>query len=414
MFAYTTIDPSTATVEEIKAEIERMKQLSNEWKNEEQAIKLTINSIYGALGNKWLVCFNPEVAETITLQGQNLIKYAEERLNQYFNEFWHKDTELHAKLGIDYEVRQVKRPVNIYSDTDSCYVSFEEVVESCNWTGDPKQLILGINEHRLASYLNKCFDKYAEKWNTKNHMDFELENISESGIWLAKKKYLINEVWESGITMESLSHIIFKGVELAQSSTPAFAREKLKELVKYVFTKKKSLNKNEMVTILRKIKEEFKMADPEKISMGRSINDYGKYILNDTTAFETGKQTPIHVRASGYYNFTLNQQSKYKSKYQLIRAGDKVKFYYAKTKHKNAEENVFAYIPGMYPYEFAPAIDYDEQFSKTILDPINRIMVAMGHTEIPVGLQRLTDVTDLKKSEDDKSEDNLNDYDPFA
>lgn len=412
MFKYTNIDPSTATVEEIRAEIDRMKQLSNEWKNEEQAIKLTINSIYGALGNKWLVCFNPEVAETITLQGQNLIKYAEDRLNEYFYKYWHNDKELHDLLGITGDVKHVKRPVNIYSDTDSCYVSFEEVVESCNYPGNPKDLILQINDLRLAKYLNTCFDLYAKKWNTKNHMDFELENISEAGLWLAKKKYLLNEIWGSGITVESLSQIIYKGVELAQSSTPAFAREKLKELVKYIFTEKKKLNKNALITILRKIKDEFKMADPEKISMGRSINDYNKYIINDTTAFETGKQTPIHVRASGYYNYTLNREPKHKGKYQLIRAGDKVKFYYAKTKSVNSEENVFAYLPGNYPYEFAPPIDYDLQFCKTILDPINRIMVAMGHHEIPVGLQRMTNVFESAKSED--TVEDLNDYDPFA
>ena len=40
--------------------------------------------------------------------------------------------------------------------------------------------------------------------------------------------------------------------------------------------------------------------------------------------------------------------------------------------------DVFAYQPGDYPYEFAPKIDYDRQFEKTILDPINRVVTAMG------------------------------------
>lgn len=407
---YTDIDIETATVDDIKSEIERLRNISNDCKNEEQAIKLVINSCYGSLANKWLICFNAEVAETITLQGQHLIKYAEDRLNSYFNDFWHNDTELHKKMGITCEVKPIKRPTVIYMDTDSCYVAFEEVLESCGWTGDEKDFILQVNEHRLTNYLNTCFDKYAQRWNTDNHMDFELENISETGIWLAKKKYILDEVWGSGISTASLSSIIFKGVELAQSSTPAFAREKLKELVKYIFTKKKKLSKNDLITLLRTIKDEFKMADPEKISMGRSINDYGKYILNDTTAFEMGKQTPIHVRASGYYNFVLNQDSKYKAKYQMIRAGDKVKFYYAKAKNKNAEENVFAYLAGSYPYEFAPAIDYDEQFSKTILDPINRIVVSMGNSPILAGLQRLTNVHDVDLTVDD----DLEDFDPFA
>ena len=36
----------------------------------------------------------------ITLQGQNAILYSENILNKYFNDFWHKDTEIHDKLGI--------------------------------------------------------------------------------------------------------------------------------------------------------------------------------------------------------------------------------------------------------------------------------------------------------------------------
>lgn len=387
-FQYATIDPETAKPEEIKAEIERLKKMSNEWKNEEQAIKILINSMYGALGNKWLVCFNPDVAETVTLQGQNLIKYAEKVINHYFHIVWHKDTELHNHLGIECEVAQVKKPVTIYGDTDSNYVCWDEVLESCNWTGDPTDFILKVNEFRLAEFLKGAFDRFSAKLNTVNYQDFELENISQSGIWLAKKKYLLNVVWESGINIEPLSQIIFKGVELAQSSTPAFAREKLKELVKFIFTNKKGIKLSDVITLLRRYKEEFMIADPEKISMGRSISDYNKYVLNDSTAFEVAKGCPIHVRASGYYNFLLNQNPKLKQKYEVIKAGDKIKFFHAKTKGwtnssvKSNEEDVFAYLPGSFPVEFAPMIDYNQQFTKTIIDPINRVTSAMGMPDI--------------------------------
>lgn len=386
MFKYATIDPAKSTPEEIRSEIERLEMLSNEFKNEEQAIKLALNSIYGALGNQWLVCFNPDVAETITLQGQNIIKHAESSLNKYFNEFWHKDTELHAKLGLTEEVKEVKAPIVIYMDTDSCFISFEEIIKSCNWKDSPKKLILDINKYRLSEYLNTVFDKYATKWNTKNYMDFELENISESAIWLAKKKYMTNVVWESGIDIESKSQIIYKGVELAQKGTPPFAREKLKELVKYILDKKRNLKTAEITKILRDVKAEFKLADPEKISMGKSVNDYAGYIRNDSTKFEVEKGCPIQIRAAGYHNFIINTSAKYKGKYQLIRGGDKIKFYHVKV-NSEREEDIFGYIPGMYPYEVAPPIDYDLQFAKTIIDPINRIMTAMKLSKIPSGLQ---------------------------
>jgi DNA polymerase elongation subunit (family B) len=113
------------TAEEIKEmedKIEKLTSLKNELKNEEQAVKLTMNSIYGAIGNNWFVCFNPDVAEAVTLQGQDLIKYSEKIVFRYFSEFWHKDTELHEKLGLT-SVRKITKPMTIYGDTDSCYFS---------------------------------------------------------------------------------------------------------------------------------------------------------------------------------------------------------------------------------------------------------------------------------------------------
>ena len=57
-----------------------LKSLADFYSNEsakftayEQAVKLTLNSIYGAFGNKWFHFFNIDIAESITLQGQNAI-----------------------------------------------------------------------------------------------------------------------------------------------------------------------------------------------------------------------------------------------------------------------------------------------------------------------------------------------------
>jgi hypothetical protein len=266
-----------------------------------------------------------------------------------------------------------------------------------------------VNKHRLGGYLNKCFEKYAEKWNTENYQDFELENINAGGIWLAKKKYLLNTVWQDGIDIDTLTQLTFKGVELAQSSTPALARKHLKDLVKYIFAKGKDLNRNEFVGMLRTIKDEYKLADPDKIAKGQSINDYEKYVLNDTTAIEVAPKTPMAIRAAANHNFLINQDKRWKNKYQMLRSGDKVKFYKVKVKFNSAEEDVFAYAPNSYPYEFAPQIDIDAQFEDTVLDPINRVVVAMGQPPILPGLQHVTMLGDGMN--DDETD---NDFDPFA
>lgn len=370
-------------IKEIEEKIEKLTALKNEYKNEEQAVKLTMNSIYGALGNQWFVCFNSDVAEAVTLQGQDLIKYSEKILHKYFHEHWHLDTELHEKLGVT-NVKRVTNPLVVYGDTDSNYVTFQEVVSSCAFEGDPKEFIININKYRLNDYLMKCFGIYAKKWNTDNYQDFELESLAYNGIFLGKKKYVTDLAFDSGLHIESLTHLKITGVEMIKGGTPPFVREKLIYLTKLIFSKGKSFDIRAFVAELKAIKKEFKLQEPKNISASLNINGYEKYILNDTTALEVASKCPIHLRASGYHNYILNN-SKYKSKYSLIRSTDKINYYFVKV-NKITDNNVFAYPQGTFPYEYAPPIDYDEQYTKTIIDPINRFIEAMGYNKISPNL----------------------------
>jgi DNA polymerase elongation subunit (family B) len=378
------IDYKDLSVEEIKAEISRLEQMSADCKNEEQGIKLTLNSIYGALGNQYFACFNQEVAESVTLQGQDLIKFAEKIINKYFHEHWHLDKELHEKIGVK-NVRQITNEMVIYVDTDSNYVNFGNVVNTCEYEGDPLDLILAINEHRLNQYLKNCFDIYAKKWNTKNYQDFELETVSWNAVWLGKKKYTVNLAYEApGKNYTNLERIKHTGIELVQSGTPPFAREKLTLLLKHIFKTGRQFDIRTFVKMLREIKSEFKVQKPEAISIGVGVNNIEKFILNDTKAFEVGKGCPMHVRAAGYHNYILNN-SKYKAKYSLIRSTEKIKYYFVAVSSEQ-ENNVFGYLSGAYPYEYAPPIDFDAQFNRTILDPINRFIEVMGYQPLSPNL----------------------------
>lgn len=376
---WSNLDVEKATKQEIETEIERLKDLMNLYMNAEQAVKIFINSVYGATGSPWFVFFNTDVAEAVTLQGQDLIKYSEKIINRYFQEFWHKDKKLHEKLGLT-RVEKIDQPVVIYIDTDSNYVSFEEILLKCDWKGTPKDFILRIYREFLDDYLNKCFSIYAEKTGTDNIQNFELENICDSGIWLAKKKYVYNPIWKDpGIDIDSLSNITAKGVEIVQSSSSAYVRSTLKNLLKYILEKKRDFSISEFTVLLKKYKSEYKLKDIEEISMASAIGDYEKFVLQDKEKLILEKGCPIHVRAAAIHNFMINS-SKYKKKYQLIRSGEKVKYYMAK--NTRDEENVFAFIPGSFPVEMAPPIDHDAQFNKSIVQPINRFVEAMGFSTI--------------------------------
>jgi hypothetical protein len=344
----------------------------NKYYNQEQSVKRILNSIYGAFGNEYFYFFNINIAESITLQGQNAILYTEKLINLYFTDFWHKDKELHSKLGIEVK-SQVTKPVVIYIDTDSCYLSFEEALLKSTWQGTEKDFILKIYEYRLNDYIKKILQKYADGYKTENFLDFELESIAKNAIWLAKKKYIQNIVWaDPGNHYDPLTKIKTKGFEIIQSSTPLFARKRLNDAIKLILGKD-DIELSEIVKFLKEAKREFKLANIEDICFNLKMNNYEKYIVSDVGTFEFALGCPMTVRAAGYHNFLLNS-SKYKNKYQLIGNAEKMKMY--ETTDKNC--NVFAFKAGSHPYEIAPPIDYEAQFEKCMIDPLNRVLSAIG------------------------------------
>lgn len=346
----------------------------------EQAVKVTLNSIYGAFGNKWFHFFDIDIAESITLQGQSAILYSEKILNRYFQDFWHKDTKAHAHFNIKVKDKLVK-PAVVYIDTDSCYVQFEEMYESIEWLGESMAIdkfIMQLYNFRLNEYIAKTMQKYANVMNTDNFLAFELEAIAYSGIWLAKKKYLQNIAWEDKLDVDdrykSLNKIKTIGFDTIQSSTPTLARKHLTESIKIILSNKPTSGMlTKLVEYLKKAKKEFKLADLDQIAFNKKTNNIEKYIIDDTNEFQIGSKCPPNVKAAGLYNFIMNQSPKYKNKYKMIGNGEKLKIYHC----KNSYSNVFAYLPGEHPYEIAPEIDYDIQFEKSIIDPLNRVLTAV-------------------------------------
>lgn len=373
------------TDDEAKLLVDHYKQLSAKYTAYEQAVKLTLNSIYGAFGNKWFHFFNLDIAESITKQGKNAILYSETILNKYVNDFWHKDAAVHEQFGIKVKGK-IEKPAVIYIDTDSCYVQFQDLYESIIWNDEDKKLkidefILAFYAFRLKDYIAKCMEKYAEKRNTDNFLIFELESLAYNGIWMSKKKYIQNIAWDDKLEVTdrhpSLKKVKTIGFDTIQSSTPKFAREKLVEALRILFNSEVQPTANELqelVEFMKQCKKEFKLADIGDISFNKRTNNIDKYIIDDQEELQIGLKCPANVKAAGYYNYILNNNKKYKNKYKHISNGEKLKIYNC----IGTISEVYAFMPNEYPYEIAPKVDYDTQFEKAMIDPLNRVLTAIG------------------------------------
>jgi DNA polymerase elongation subunit (family B) len=362
------------------------------------AIKLLINSIYGAFGNKWFYFFNTDIAQSITLQGQDLIKFTIKAVNFYFKERWHLDTELHDYLGISkYKIEKVNGDTAIYTDTDSIYVQFGSAMRSIKgmpYLSEEAQLkmCIKIDDFRLSGYFKKCFSKYSSFFNTKNRQNFELENLSIKGLWLKKKNYALKISYEPNSNFSLLrdaeiskEYEVFKGLEMIKSSYPIWARQHLEKLTKLILDKGYSLNiEEDILPKLKAIKKEIKLKHIEDLAFNFNCRVYTKYVKSEKN-LELLKGIPIYARAASYYNHLLIT-NKLLGKYSKIMEGNKIKYYHpSENKH---EFDIFAYAPGAFPDEIALPMDYDKQFFALIVEPINRQLKALGMNELNVFLNR--------------------------
>jgi DNA polymerase elongation subunit (family B) len=258
-----------------------------------------------------------------------------------------------------------------------------------NWSNET-DFIQGMDFFRYGGYFKKCLEEYAGSFGVENKEDFELERISESIINIAKKKYIQHILFEDGIPYERLNYIYPKGVELVRSSTPAFARDKIVGIVKYLFSHPDTFNIKDLLKLVKQLRKEFELADIDDISMQSSCSNYETKVLNDKTLplqFVSGAH--FAVKSAAHHNYLLHKNKDYQSKYEFIKSGAKIKYYVCKDK---SVTDMFAYIRGSYPIEFAPQIDFDEQFEKSILSPINSIIAPLGMPEITKRLSVVMDI----------------------
>lgn len=318
--------------------------------------------------------------------------------NKNCNGIWKFDSK-------DPEIDNIKKIVNSceYVIVDGCWVKdrdFSKFISEnnlenkikWNWTNE-QDFIQGIDHFRYGGYFKKCLEDYAKSFGVENKEDFELERISESMVNIAKKKYICHITYEDGIPYDRLSYIYPKGVELVRSSTPAFAREKIVSIVKYLFSHPDTFNIKDLLKLVKGLRKEFELANIDDICMQSSVSNYDIKVLNDKSLplqFVSGAH--FAVKSAAHYNYLLTKNSEYQQKYEFIKSGSKIKYYCCRDK---SITDMFAYIRGSYPIEFAPQIDYDLQFSKSILSPINSIIEPLG---MPTITERLSIIMDIFSS----------------
>lgn len=335
--------------------------------NMQMALKIQMNSAYGALSNEYFRWYDDVLAETITISGQMSTKWIENELNVYLNE----------KLGTE-DVDYV-----IAADTDSVYLNLAKYVEELwDGEGDPIDWMDRVCSEIFEPFIEEAYERLSVYVNAfENKMVMKREVIADKGFWIAKKRYALN-VWDSEGVRYTEPKVKLKGIEAVRSSTPEVCRDKILGAIRIVLNE----DNDALLKFIEEFRDSYDDLPFEVVAFPRGTHDIEKYMAygSDGRLYEDGfasyvKGTPIHVRASIVYNAML-QRFGLQNRYEEIRAGDKIKFCYM-TLPNPARENVMA-CPEVLPNEFEmhKYLDRDTQFEKTFLSPVINITDAVGWT----------------------------------
>jgi DNA polymerase elongation subunit (family B) len=319
--------------------------------------KEQLNAAYGALTNLWFRWFDLDNAEAITMTGQMCIRWMERAVNDYLN-----------------KILKTNKDRVIAIDTDSIYVTFDDLVKSVFPNGAPKEKIVDfldkVAKEKIQEVINNACTEIFEYLNAhKNALKMKRETIADRGLWTAAKNYMLNAYDIEGVRF-SEPEIKVTGIKAVMPSTPQIVREAMKETFKILMTG----TENELHEYIDGFRSKFVGKPFEAIAMPRGVNKIEKY---HDAASVYKPSTPIHVRASLVFN-KLIKDFNLISSYEPIYSGDKIKFGYLKVPNP-CRENVIA-ITSSLPKEFGldRFIDYDMQFQKTYLHPLNEIISVIG------------------------------------
>lgn len=332
-------------------------KLISKYNNIQMARKIQLNSLYGAWANQYFRFYDDRIAEGITLTGQYIIQHVGRALNEYLNKVC--ETE-----DVEY---------TFYSDTDSCYITLDRLVQKHFSHLDKNKVVDVIDKFckdKVSKVLASACEHIMHATNGYvSKMEFKREVIADRAIWVAKKRYALNVYDSEGVRYKE-PKLKVQGLEIVRSSTPGSVRQYLRDAVKMALTS----TQTEIQDFIADLEQKFYQMAPEEIAFPRSANNLTKYHSGSTIYI---KATPLHVRGALLHNHYIKAK-KLDKKYELIKEGDKIKYLYLKEPNP-IKENSIAFT-GSLPKELDlhKYVDYHTMFDKSFLEPMRTILDCLG------------------------------------
>jgi DNA polymerase elongation subunit (family B) len=309
-------------------------------------------------GNKNAPFGDDDIAASITLTGQAVIK----KSNELYKEYIKKEVSLTDEEILNDSI--------IYNDTDSLYVSMSPIIKNKNITFTDKNNILTEDTYKEVKQIENYLNTEIIKWGIKElkskdcRFVFKREVIGDKGMFLQKKRYVMHILDDEGIQVDKFK---YAGVEVVRSTMPNAIKPDVKRIIETMITTE-DINKTN--SILNEVFQKFKKLPVEDIAFVSSIKGYEKYEAG-CNGFSTIKGMPIHVKAAYYHNLLIKEHN-IESTYERISSGDKIRYFYVQEPNKYGLQSIAYkyYYPDLFK-QFVN-VDYEKMFEKIVFSAIER------------------------------------------
>lgn len=342
---------------EEKDEFDRLAKLFDNW---DKSTKTILNSLYGAMAERNFYFYDPDVAESITLTGQYMVR----NLGKTFDEVLTKN------FG--------KAKYWITSDTDSCYFSLKNVVDArCGDKTDSEALdwLTRFSDETLKKVVRKANDIGCETLNAyePERFDADREVIGRRGVFIKKKMYAISIVDLEGVRYET-PHLKITGLSAKKSSTPLFFRDTMQEFFKIFLDG----NTRGAIDHIANVEEQFRNESYDNIAMNINVKE------NPSKVDEEGYPLQgIHInqRAIATHNWLISKDEKASREIERLQPGDKVRMIKLKLPNRTRQK-VIAWKDEFPDYfrqmGIDKAIDFEQSFHDNFKKKLDEILKACG------------------------------------
>lgn len=347
-----------------KQSIEKLKLENIQLDVLQHAKKIYINSVYGYLGTVYAPMSDIDIAESVTLTCQGLIKESGNITNKIIEKITGED----------------ELDLVIYNDTDSQYINIQRLMDKFNLPlqgedGRVPEKLLKIIEF-LELKINEGVKKWGESalYSEDCRFEFKMESICKYVMLLTAKHYVMYVINSEGFHIEDEDdRWIYKGVKLVSAAMPEALKPLVKDVVHTLIKTQDDVLCNEKYISLY---DEFVKLDNDDIAVIGSVNKYSKY-AEECNGWTTAHRMPANYKGSYYYNKLLDDL-KISHKYEKIKDSDKVKMLYLQPNNRYGI-HMISYLDN-YPTEFEEifTVNKNLMFEKNVRDVLKRFYTAVG------------------------------------